>query len=65
MDYHAIAGILPLLPTDGWKFASVLPEPLFREMLISDYYHGEDFLQILGSSMVSRILPRKQDPPVP
>lgn len=65
MDYHAIVGILPLLPTDGWKFASVLPEPLFREMVISDYYHGEDFLQILGSSMVSCILPRKQDPPAP
>lgn len=65
MDYHAIAEILPLLPADGWKFASALPEPLFREMLISDYYHGEDFLQILGSSTISCIPLQKQDPPAP
>jgi len=63
MDYTAIAEILPLLPADGWKFASALPEPLFREMLISDHYHGEDFLRILGSSAVLCILHRKQDHP--
>ncbi len=65
MDYPAVAEILPLLPVDGWKFASALPEPLFREMLISDHYHGEDFLQILGSSTISCILPPKQDQPAP
>jgi ATP-dependent Lhr-like helicase len=65
MDYHAIAGVLPLLPTDGWKFASALPEPLFREMLISDHYYGEEFLQTLGSLSVSCILPKKQEQPAP
>jgi ATP-dependent Lhr-like helicase len=65
MDEPAVAGILPLLPADGWKFARVLPEPLFREMLISDYYHGEEFLQILGSSTISCIFHRKQDQPAP
>jgi ATP-dependent Lhr-like helicase len=65
MDEPAIAGILPLLPVDGWKFASALPEPLFREMLISDHYHGEDFLQILGSSTISCILSLKQDQHAP
>jgi ATP-dependent Lhr-like helicase len=65
MDYHAIAGVLPLLPTDGWKFAAALPEPLFREMIISDHYHGGDFLQTLGSLTISRILPQKRDPPAP
>jgi len=65
MDYPAIAGVLPLLPVDGWKFASALPGPLFREMLVSDHYHGEDFLQTLGSSAVSCLPPRKQDLPAP
>ncbi|MGB9176997.1 MAG: DEAD/DEAH box helicase, partial [Methanoregula sp.] len=65
MDYPAIAGVLPPLPADGWKFASALPEHLFREMVISDYYYGEDFLQILGSLTVSGLLSRKQDPPAP
>jgi ATP-dependent Lhr-like helicase len=65
MDYHAVAEILPLLPADGWKFASALPGPLFREMVISDHYHGEDFLQTLGLSTVSCILPQKPDQPAP
>jgi ATP-dependent Lhr-like helicase len=65
MDYPAIAEILPLVPADGWKFATALPGPLFREMLISDHYHGEDFLQIISSSTVSRISCGKQDCPAP
>jgi hypothetical protein len=65
MDYHAVAEILPHVPVDGWKFAKALPAPLFREMLISDHYHGEDFVQVLGSSTVSCILHREQDQPLP
>jgi ATP-dependent helicase Lhr and Lhr-like helicase len=61
MDYDAIVKILPLLPVDGWKFARALPGSLFREMIVSDHYHGEDFLQILGSLTVSCILSRTQD----
>jgi ATP-dependent Lhr-like helicase len=46
----------------AWKFASALPGPLFREMLISDHYRGEDFLKILGSSTISCIIPPKTGP---
>jgi ATP-dependent Lhr-like helicase len=63
MDYPAIAKILPLLPVDSWKFASALPESLFREMVISDHYLGEDFLQTLNASTVTSVLVQKQDPP--
>jgi ATP-dependent helicase Lhr and Lhr-like helicase len=63
MDYPTVAGILPLVPVDGWKFARALPEPLFREMVIADHYHGEDFLQKLRSSTVSSLLFRKPDLP--
>ena len=63
MDYPAIAKILPLLPVDSWKFASVLPVSLFREMVISDHYQGEDFLQTLGASTVSCIFIKKEDLP--
>jgi hypothetical protein len=65
MDYHALEKILPLLPPDGWKFASALPEVLFREMVISDHYQAEDFLQTLGSSTVSCILLPSEDLPDP
>jgi ATP-dependent Lhr-like helicase len=64
MDYPAVAEILPLLPADGWKFAGALPQPLFREMLVSDHYLGEDFLQVIGSSTVSSIF-RKHGKPAP
>jgi ATP-dependent Lhr-like helicase len=63
MDYPAIAEILPLLPADGWKFAFALPETLFREMVISDHYHGENFLQMLGASTVTHLLHKEQDYP--
>ena len=62
MDYRAVAGILPLLPADGWKFARALPEPLFRQMTVSDHYLGEDFLGTLGASSVS-LLPGISDRP--
>jgi hypothetical protein len=63
MDYPAIAEILPLLPADGWKFAFALPETLFREMVISDHYHGENFLQMLGASTVTHLPHKEQDYP--
>jgi ATP-dependent helicase Lhr and Lhr-like helicase len=52
MDYVAVGGVLPLIPPAGWKFARALPESLFREMVISDHYHGEDFLHTLESSSI-------------
>lgn len=64
MDYPAIAEVLPLPPKVGWKFAAALPEPLFREMVVSDYLHGDDFLQTLKSTKVSRLPPLDQGPPV-
>ena len=46
-----MAGSLPL----------PFPKSLFREMVISDHYQGEDFLQTLGSSTVSCILLPSED----
>ncbi|OPX64220.1 MULTISPECIES: DEAD/DEAH box helicase [unclassified Methanoregula] len=57
--------VLPLLPADGWKFASALPEPLFRKMVISDHYHGEDFLGTLRSLTVSFLHQPEQDRQAP
>jgi ATP-dependent Lhr-like helicase len=65
MDYDALAEILPPLPAEGWKFTSALPVPLFQDMVISDHYHGEDFLQILGLSTVSFISSRNLHLPAP
>jgi ATP-dependent Lhr-like helicase len=48
MDYRDLVGILPMVPAEGWKFARAMPGLLFREMVVSDYYGGEDFLRDLS-----------------
>jgi ATP-dependent Lhr-like helicase len=63
MEYPDLARVLPLQPAEGWKFAHALPGPLFREMVISDYYHGEDFLRVLAASAVTCIPYRKKEGP--
>ena len=52
MTYDDIAGILPLPPREGWKFADILPEPLFREMAVADYYQVQVFLDEISRSPV-------------
>ena len=56
MDPEEIRPLLPLPPSEGWKFARALPESPFREMLFSDYYHVEYFMDFFGDMAVT-ILP--------
>ncbi len=63
MQYDAVAEILPPLPVDGWKFARALPGPVFRDMVFTDHYHGEQFLRTLGGSMVFYMPRREPDRP--
>ena len=57
--------VLPALPVDGWKFAEALPEPLFRKMVASDHYRGEDFLRTLRSVQVTCLRLPGQDRQAP
>ena len=42
-----------LLPApDGWKFGSLIPAARFREMVLSDMYHIDDFMAELSSARV-------------
>ena len=43
MNSDEILADLPLPPAENWKFALALPDPLFRDLTLSDYYHAEDF----------------------
>jgi ATP-dependent Lhr-like helicase len=43
-----ITAYLPLPPPDPWKFATMLPLPIFREMVITDYYASECVLRTLA-----------------
>jgi ATP-dependent Lhr-like helicase len=56
MGPEEIGSLLPLPPAEGWKFARALPEPSFREMALSDYYHLEEFREFFGKTIVT-ILP--------
>ena len=53
MNYEEIRNIPPLPSYENWKFAQALPESLFRDLTLSDYYHVEDFLKILGNATIS------------
>jgi hypothetical protein len=53
MNQKEIGVILPLPPKENWKFAQVLPETVFREMIISDHYYVEEFLAIMKNIPVS------------
>jgi ATP-dependent Lhr-like helicase len=57
MNQEEIGVLLPLPPRESWKFAQVLPEALFREMIISDHYHVEEFLAIMKNITVSVLNP--------
>jgi ATP-dependent Lhr-like helicase len=53
MGISEIGAALPVLPTEGWKFAHALPDFLFREMVLSDYYHIEEFMNALRNAQIS------------
>jgi ATP-dependent Lhr-like helicase len=48
MDRDEIGTILPAPLPDAWKFIRALPDPMFRDMVLSDYYHAEEFMRDLG-----------------
>jgi hypothetical protein len=55
MDRDAIGAALPVPPPETWKFASVLPEDVQKDMALSDHYHVEEFLTTIRSAAVSTL----------
>jgi ATP-dependent helicase Lhr and Lhr-like helicase len=43
---------LPLPSPEGWKYGALIPPEQFREMVLSDTYHIDDFLKEIGSARV-------------
>ncbi|MDO9325241.1 MAG: DEAD/DEAH box helicase [Methanoregula sp.] len=56
MGLEEIGSHLPLPPSEEWKFARALPESPFREMVFSDYYYGDEFMDLFGKMTVT-VLP--------
>lgn len=42
-----LGSLLPLPPKEAWKFASLLPDDLYQEMVVEDFYHLRTFLGTL------------------
>jgi ATP-dependent Lhr-like helicase len=49
-----IASAIPAPPAENWKFGPALPARLIAGMAFSDYYHGEEFMEIMGSLAITR-----------
>jgi ATP-dependent Lhr-like helicase len=50
---NEIGDILPETAVEGWKFARALPPVLFDEMVLSDHYHVEEFIDLIKSVPVT------------
>ena len=47
MEKDEIGSILPLPQSPGWKFARALPPVLLSDLSRSDYYHADEFMDIM------------------
>lgn len=65
MGSEEIESLLPVPPTEGWKFARALPGPLLREMAFTDHYHVEECTDILGQLTVTVLCSPHPAPPLP
>ena len=65
MGPEEIGSLLPIPPTEGWKFARALPGPLLREMAFTDHYHVEECTDILGQLTVTVLCSPHPAPPLP
>jgi ATP-dependent helicase Lhr and Lhr-like helicase len=64
MTREEVGALLPLPPRDNWKFARVLPEDVFRDMIVSDHYHVEEFLAQMKDVTISLLKhPQTEEPP--
>lgn len=65
LERSRIAAALPLPPHEGWKFARVLPRDLFAGLVVSDYYHAEEFIARFAGMEItlSVVAPMPLSPP--
>jgi ATP-dependent Lhr-like helicase len=53
LDRDTIGRFLPLPPREGWKFACLLPDTVFRDFVLADEYRIGKFLQTLAALEIS------------
>ena len=49
MEREAMRSLLPLPPREGWKFARLLPEDVFREFVLAEEYRIGKFLLTIAA----------------
>ena len=52
LSREEVESVLPLPSPEGWKFGSLLPPAMFREMVLSDTYHTGLFMEELAKVRV-------------
>jgi ATP-dependent Lhr-like helicase len=53
LDRSAIGARLPVLPSEAWKFGAVLPPDVLEDLVLSEHYHVEEFMEVLRTAPVS------------
>jgi ATP-dependent Lhr-like helicase len=53
MGKDEMGSILPMPSLEGWKFARALPPALVTDMVMSDHYHVEEFMDLISGIPVT------------
>jgi ATP-dependent helicase Lhr and Lhr-like helicase len=48
MERSRLAAALPLPPQEGWKFVRALPRDLFMDLVATNYYHLDAFMETMA-----------------
>jgi ATP-dependent Lhr-like helicase len=52
LDRDAIGAKVPVLGPDTWKFGTVLPDEVLKDMALSEQYHVEEFISTIRAAPV-------------
>jgi ATP-dependent helicase Lhr and Lhr-like helicase len=55
MSRNELGAFLPIPPRDGWKFAGLLPDDLFSECALADFYHIGEFMEEISSMEIGHL----------
>jgi ATP-dependent helicase Lhr and Lhr-like helicase len=65
LSIEMIGKEFPLPDGEAWKFAQALTPASFRDMVLSDYYHADEFHDIIENVPVTVLPAADQDNPAP
>jgi ATP-dependent Lhr-like helicase len=64
LDRNAIGSRLPIPPAEAWKFGAALPQDVLKDLVLSEHYHIDEFMEVLRTAPVSIVHGFSQQEPM-